>query len=69
MAHGFVLLDDGFVVLGVFAVELAAVRPSALFEEEFGLIEIFPLAGGAVQFDQSDFDFLMAGRVVAGRAR
>ena len=62
MADGLVLLEDGLVVLGIFAV--AACAPAAfaaLVDEELGQVEVFRVAGDAVELDQADLDLLVAG--------
>ena len=73
VADGFGLLDEGLVVLGVFAIEElgaaivlvrdAAFGPAAGVDEELGQVEILPRAGDAIQLDQADLDLLVPGRV------
>ena len=73
VADGFGLLDEGLVVLGVFAVEelLAAVALigdaafglAAGVDEELGQVEVLPRAGDAVELDQADLDLLVPGRI------
>jgi len=69
MADSLGLFCDWYVVLAVCAVESAFAVGSAvagaapLVEEEFGLVKVLYVAGGAVEFAQADFDLLVSGWV------
>src|SRR5512133_3028328 len=71
MADSFGLLDYGDVVLGVkaiesgFAVGPAVAEPAPLVEQELGRVQVFDVAGGAVELAQTDLDLLMPRRVGA----
>jgi hypothetical protein len=56
VADGFVLRDDGFVILAVVAAFAAHI------EEEFGEIEPVGVAGLAIKFHEAHLDDLVAGR-------
>ena len=55
MADGFVLFDDGFVILAVFA------AVAAVFEEEFGEVEPAFVAGLAIEFGEAHLNNFVAG--------
>ena len=68
---GFVLFENGFVVLGVFVPEpqalacglaLGVARVAAGFEEELGELDILFVAGHAIELGEAHFDDLVAGR-------
>ena len=75
MTLRFGLFDEGFLVLGVFAVEklllaVEHVRDAALglaagVDEELGQVEVLARSRDAIELDQADLDLLVAGRIGA----
>jgi len=63
MPHSLLLLNDRLVVLGILAVELAALLLAPHIEKELGQVEVFLLAREPVELDQSDLNLLVTGRV------
>ena len=65
MSHCLILLDDRLVILGIFGAEIFIISIPAnifatLIQKEFCQLQIFFFAGDAIQFGQSDFNFLMS---------